>query len=262
MEWRIIGVLPGTYLVVAAHPVPGVPGRAAAVPWWAWFAAAVVLIAVLVAVLVARSRPSPGSVAVSAGAGSVSTVVFDGPPGQLSISGAPHGGQVTLTGQVHWAPGHRAAVAIGPHQSGHVLRLGYRCAAGSPCTGQLRLVLPEHTALVLDQPSGHVTMYRLAGRLRITARSVDVSAAALRSPALTAVITSGHLSATFLSPPRQLGVTLLSAQATVLLPRGAAYRLSQQVTSGYLRAGILQSPTASRTISAQITSGELELATR
>ena len=233
-------------------------------PWWAWFTAAVVLGTVLVAVLVARSRPAPGSVSVSVSAASVSTVVFDGPPGQLSITGEPaaSGGQVTLTGQVHWVPGHRAAVAIGPRQSGHVLRLGYRCAAGSPCTGHLRLTLPERTALVLDQPSGHVVMYRLAGRLRINARSVDISASALRSPALTAVITSGHLSAAFLSPPRQLGVTLLSAQATVVLPRGAAYRLSQQVSGGYLAAGVAQSPTASRTITARITSGELGLVTR
>jgi hypothetical protein len=265
MKWRIIGGLAGTYPGVAAH-IPGRGGQLTAPPWWAWFTAAVVLGVVLVAVLVARGQSSPGSVAVSVSAGSVSTVVFHGPPGQLSIVGQPEnaaqGGQVTLTGQVHWVPGHRAAVAIGPRQSGHVLRLGYRCAAGSPCTGHLRLVLPERTAVVLDQPSGHVMMYRLAGRLRITARSVDISASALRSPALTAVITSGHLSATFLSPPRQLGVTLLSAQATVSLPAGSAYRLSQQVTSGYLHAGVPQSPTASRTISAQITSGELALVTR
>jgi hypothetical protein len=236
------------------------------VPWWAWFTAAVVLGTVLVAVLVARSRPAPGSVSVSVSTASVSTVVFDGPPGQLSITGEPGNAaraqQVTLTGQVHWVPGHRAAVAIGPRQSGRVLRLGYRCAAGSPCTGHLRLTLPERTALVLDQPSGHVVMYRLAGRLRINARSVDISASALRSPVLTAAITSGHLSAAFLSPPRQLGVTLLSAQATVLLPRGAVYRVSQQISGGYLAAGVAQSPTASRTITARITSGELALVTR
>lgn len=264
MKWRIIGGLAGTYPDVAAD-IPGRGGQLTAPPWWAWFTAAVVLGVVTVAVLVARGQASPGSVAVSVSAGSVSTVVFHGPPGQLSIVGQPgaaRGGQVTLTGQVQWVPGHRAAVATGPQQSGHVLRLGYRCAAGSPCTGHLRLVLPERTAVVLYQPSGHVLMYRLAGRLRITARSVDVSASALRSPVLTAVITSGHLSATFLSPPRQLGVTLLSAQATVRLPAGSVYRLSQQVTSGYLHAGVPQSPSASRTISAQITSGELELVTR
>ena len=120
-------------------------------------------------------------------------------------------------------------------------------------------MLPERTGLVLDQPSGHVLIYRLAGRLRITARSVNISASALRSPVLTAVITSGHLSATFLSPPRQLGVTLLSAQATVRLPAGSGYRLSQQVSSGYLRAGIPQSARASRTITARVTAGELDL---
>ena len=228
-------------------------------PWWAWFTAAVVLGTVLVAVLVARGRGSPGSVSVSVSAAPVSTVVFDGPPGQLSIAGAARGRPVTLTGQVHWVPGHRAAVATGPRQSGHVLRLGYRCAAGSPCTGHLRLVLPGRTALVLTQASGHVVMYRLAGRLRIIARSTDVSASALRSPALTAVITSGHLSATFASPPRQLAVTLLSAQATVRLPAGSGYRLSQQVSSGYLHAGIRQSAQASRTISARVTAGELDL---
>jgi len=72
--------------------------------------------------------------------GSVSAVVFHGPPGQLSITGAPGAaaGQVTLTGQMHWVPGHRAAVAIGPRQSGHVLRLGYRCAQIT--SGELELV--------------------------------------------------------------------------------------------------------------------------
>ncbi|HEY9244652.1 MAG TPA: hypothetical protein VIP48_21865 [Streptosporangiaceae bacterium] len=237
-----------------------------AVPWWAWAAAAVLVLAVLVAVLLAAGRPRPGSVAVSVSAASVSTVVFNGPPGQLSIAGQPGNAtsaqQVRLAGQMHWRPGHRAAVAIGPRQSGHVLRLGYRCAAGSPCTGHLRLTLPEHTALVLDQPSGHVLIYRLAGRLRITARSVDISASALRAPALTAVITSGHLSADFVSPPRQLGVTLLSAQATVRLPAGPAYRLSQQVSGGYIQAGIRQDAASARTITARVDAGELALLPR
>lgn len=230
-------------------------------PRWAWFGAAVILGMVTLTVVLARGRASPGSVAVSVSAASVSTVVFQGPPGQLSITGEPgRGQQVTLTGQLHWQPGHRAAVATGPRQAGHVLRLGYRCAAGSPCTGNLRLVLPERTAIVLDQ-AGHVTAFRLAGRVRITGRSVNISATGLRSPALAAVITSGHLDATFASPPRQLAVTLLSAQATVRLPRGSVYRLRQQVSSGYLDAGVAQSATASRTISVHVTSGELSLLT-
>ena len=41
-----------------------------------------------------------------------------------------------------------------------------------------------------------------------------------------------------------------------------SYRLSQQVTSGYLRAGIPQASDATRVIRARIDSGELELLPR
>jgi hypothetical protein len=88
---------------------------------------------------------------------------------------------------------------------------------------------------------------------------VDVSAAGLRSPSLTANITSGHLSAAFASPPRRVNVTLISAQATLHLPARATYRLSQQVTSGYVHAGVPQASDSPRTIAVRIDSGELEL---
>ena len=98
--------------------------------------------------------------------------------------------------------------------------------------------------------------------LRISVRSVDISAAGLRSPSLTASITSGHLSAWFVSPPRRVSLALVSAQATVHLPSGVAYRVSQQVTSGYVNAGIPQASGAGRTITARVDSGELELLSR
>jgi hypothetical protein len=39
-----------------------------------------------------------------------------------------------------------------------VLSLTSRCAAGSPCTENYRLTVPAHTAVVLDQTSGHVVV--------------------------------------------------------------------------------------------------------
>jgi hypothetical protein len=77
-----------------------------------------------------------------------------------------------------------------------------------------------------------------------------------------ASITSGHLSAWFVSPPGQVSLTLVAAQAALHLPATAAYRVSQQVTSGYVHAGIPQASNASRTITARIDSGELELLSR
>ena len=249
-------------------PPPGGPaaGGAAASPPWrtAAFVVGVVAVVVLTLVLAAAARnrghgPSDTRT-VSVAADSVRTVDLQGPPGQLNIVAA-RTSRVTLSGPVHWT-GRYAVVVTGPRLVNGVLHLGYRCAAHSPCTGRLRLVVPQHCGIELRQPSGHVIATGLAGPLRISARSVDISATGLRSPSLAAWITSGHLSAWFVSPPGRVGLALVSAQATVHLPATVSYRVSQQVTSGYVHAGIPQASNADRTITARINSGELELLSR
>ena len=254
---------------VAVNPPPGGPGvgtAAAPPPSWrvAAFVVGVVAVVLLTIVLAAAARdgghgPSDTRT-VSVAADSVRTVDLQAPPGKLNIV-ATQTSRVTLSGPVHWS-GRDAVLVTGPRLADGVLHLAYRCAAHSPCTGRLRLVVPQHCGIVLRQPSGHVIVTGLAGPLRISARSADISATALRSPSLAASITSGHLSAWFVSPPGRVGLTLVSAQATLHLPATVPYRVSQQVTSGYVHAGIPQARDASRTIVARIDSGELELLTR
>jgi hypothetical protein len=257
-----------------AHPPPGDPGhgdpghrgpapalsrplRRTAV------LAAVVALVTVTAALVAAARADPGRGAttrpVSVTAGPVGTVDFQGVPGQVTIVGADTG-RVKLTGQLNWS-GHAPVVTTRLDSAAHVLHLSYRCAVASPCTGNYRLVVPRHTGIVLRQPSGHVVLSGLAGPLRITARSIDVSATGLRSPSLVATITSGHLGASFDAAPRQVTITLTSAQATLWLPESAAYAVSQQVTAGYIYVGIPQA-VGGRTVTARVTSGELELLPR
>jgi hypothetical protein len=194
--------------------------------------------------------------AVSVAAGSVRTVDLEAVPGQLTIVGVS-GGRVTLTGQLDWT-GH-APVATTQVVRAHLLRLSYRCAQASPCTANWRLAVPRRTAIDLRQPAGHVVVSGLAGPLRITAESVDVSATGLSSPWLRAAITSGHLDAAFDAPPRQVSVDLTSAQATLSLPGTAAYAVSAQVTAGYVHVGIPEAESATHTVTARVVSGELEL---
>ena len=254
---------------MAVTPPPGGPGAGAAAPSRPPWRVAVLVLAVVAVVLLtivlaaaARDRGHGASATrmVSVAADSVRTVNLQAPPGQLSIDAA-RTGRVTLSGPVHWT-GRSAVIADGPRLAGGVLHLAYRCAAHSPCTGRLRLVVPQHCGIALRQPSGHVTMDGLAGPLRIRVRSVDISAAGLRSPSLAASVTSGHLSGWFVSPPGRVSLTLVSAQATLHLPAGVSYRVSQQVTSGYVHTGIPQASDADRMITARIVSGELELLSR
>jgi hypothetical protein len=179
-------------------------------------------------------------------------------PGQVIITGSATG-QIRLTGQLHWT-GHAPYASVRTASAQHTLHLDYVCAAGSPCTEDYRLSVPAGTAVVLSQPSGHVIVNGLAGPLTITAASVDVSAAGLRSPSLVASITSGHLSAAFARAPRRVSLALTSAQATVQLPgTSPGYQVSQQVVSGYVHIGVAQATSSPYQVQAQISSGELEL---
>ncbi len=249
------------------RPASGDPGRAAPEPGprrqpWRSPAVVVGVVALLAVTAAAASAAAHGShgtggtSTVSVTAGPVRTVELQAVPGQLTIVGSATG-RVALTGQLDWR-GH-APAATTRMINAHLLRLSYRCATASPCTANWRLVVPRRTAVVLSQPSGHVVVSGLAGPLQITAESVDVSATGLSSPSLQAVITSGHLGATFDRPPRQVSVILTSAQATLSLPGTVAYAVSDQVTSGYVDVGIPVAAGASHTVTASVLSGELEL---
>lgn len=231
-------------------------------------AVAVVTIAaaLVVVALVGAARggtPGPGGTtrAVSVTATAAGTVDLQGVPGQVSIVGAASG-RITLTGQLHWTGRHAPVAASRLDRAGHVLRLSYRCATASPCTESYRLTVPPRTAVILRQPSGRVILSGLAGPLSLTARSVNISATGLRCPTLAADITSGHLSATFDTAPRQVAVTLTSAQATLRLPASAGYAVHSQVASGYVHVGVPQASSTAHTVTATIVSGELELLSR
>jgi hypothetical protein len=206
--------------------------------------------------------PAAGTRAVSVTAGRAGTVDLEGVPGQLTITGSGTD-QIRLTGQLHWS-GHAPATSVRTDRTAsgaaRALHLDYVCAGNSPCTEDYRLSVPAGTAVVLSQPSGHVLINGLSAPLRITAGSVDVSATGLRSPALTATITSGHLAATFAAAPRRVNLVLTSAQATLHLPAVTpGYQVSQQVASGYVHVGVAQAARSGHQVSVRINSGELEM---
>jgi hypothetical protein len=257
----------GSLLSMSPHPPPGVPGAAPRPRAWRTPAVIIGVIAFAAVAAVALSAATGSSVtgpggrtsAVSVTAGSVAAVDLQDVPGQLTIVTSA-ADRVTLTGQLDWN-GRGAAVGT-ESRSGRVLHLSYRCAAASPCTADLRLTVPRRTAITLRQPSGHVVMSGLAGPLRIIASSVDVMATGLRCPSLNAAITSGHLGAWFDAAPRQVSISLTSAQATLWLPGGVPYAVTDQVTSGFIHVGVPQASSAPRSLTARITSGELDLQTR
>ena len=201
--------------VPAGGPRRAPHGRTAIVVAAVVAVAVVIVVAVVTAGGAARAAAKP-SRAVAETAGRVGTVDFRGVPGQLTIT-ATSAGQVRLTGDLNWKNHARPGTET-TRADGGVLYLTSRCAAGSPCTENYRLAVPAHTAVVLNQTSGHVAVSGLDAALRITAEGTSISATGLRSPSLTATLRSAHLGASFARAPRQVSLTMASAQATIRLP--------------------------------------------
>jgi hypothetical protein len=224
--------------------------------------AAVAATVVIVSSAAADGRPpvlsGGGSRSVALTSGPVRTVELVGLAGKLTVTGVA-GHQAGLTGRVQWnGPGPPHVTSRFDQLTG-TLKLSSFCAVDSPCTADYELAVPRQAAVVLFQPSGQMTLTGLAGPVRISAASVDVSAIGLRSPSLVAYVSSGHLDADFAAPPRRLAVTLASAQATIRLPDSVRYAVTSNVVSGYLQNQIPTSATAARTVSVRITSGEVAL---
>jgi hypothetical protein len=201
--------------------------------------------------------PGGGTRTVHVTAGQVAGIDFQGVPGQLTLVGT-QSRQPVLTGQVS-GPGRAPAVEARFDRASDVLVVSVQCAPGSPCTENLRLAVPAGTRAAVRQPGGSIVVTGLSGPLSITAANVNVSASGLRSPDLAAVITHGRLTAAFAAPPRQVSLTLVSAQATLRMPADVAYRVIQEVMSGNVDAAIPEAANATRTVTARLESSELEL---
>jgi hypothetical protein len=261
----------------AAGTAPPAPPVAATNPrrWWrgrrsAVLAAALVLIlmAAPAAVLASHAShmPHPGpagphrprtSQQISVSASPVRTVDLQGVPGKLTIIGGS-GATVRLTGKLRWT-GRPPRGHTTMDRAARLLRLSYQCAAASPCTENYRLVVPGRTAVILSQPSGQVLLDGLAGPLHLTAANVNVTATGLRAPSLTAIITSGQLTASFAAPPGQVSLVLTSAHATIRLPASVRYAVRTQVTSGSVQTGVPQAAHSGHLVTARLDSSDLQL---
>jgi hypothetical protein len=204
------------------------------------------------------SRSSQPARQVSVVAEHVTSVIFQGVPGKLSVVGASTT-RVSLTGQLRWTTARAPVTSIRFEDDDRVLLLSYRCVGASACTENFRLTVPYGEVVELNQSSAKLTLTGLTGAVSITAAHVQVIASGLRTTALVATITSGTLTAGFEVAPSLVDVTLMSAQGTLRLPAGVRYQVSQQVADGNVAIGVPQgSPEANRVI-AHVTSGDLEL---
>jgi hypothetical protein len=199
----------------------------------------------------------PQSVQVTAS--QVRTADIQGVRGNLAIAGSGTGaGPVTLSGSLNWI-GQSPAVRAALDHATATLTVTITCAAGSPCTENLQLDVPSGTATSLRQSGGQITAENVAGPVSLITTGANITASGLRSPSLTAQLSSGQLTAAFSAPPIQVSVALDNAQATVRLPSSTGYQVTQQVSSGSADVKIPQASGTGHSVMVRLQSSELEL---
>jgi hypothetical protein len=224
---------------------------------------AVAVVAVLVVVLTGRGDGGPPESYTFPVAGK-GAVVLDGVSGRVHVTADP--GARDVTARFQRADGRPAlvnAVAIENATTGADM-ITLTCEEhGSqvPCTGDLALVLPEHTALRLGQTSGETVLTGLGGDLDVTASSVRLTADGLRSAHARFAVTSGSADLSLAAAPRDFTLTETSASVRVDLPRSPdGYAVTTAATSASTQVDVPDDPASTHHLSLTVTSGSLSLA--
>jgi hypothetical protein len=224
---------------------------------------AVAVVAVLVVVLTGRGDGGPPESYTFPVAGK-GAVVLDGVSGRVHVTADP--GARDVTARFQRADGRPAlvnAVAIENATTGADM-ITLTCEEhGSqvPCTGDLALVLPEHTALRLGQTSGETVLTGLGGDLDVTASSVRLTADGLRSAHARFAVTSGSADLSLAAAPRDFTLTETSASVRVDLPRSPdGYAVTTAAASASTQVDVPDDPASTHRISLTVTSGSLSLA--
>ena len=225
----------------------------------------ILVVVFIVAALVWRSvadHPAPAAVTVSHAVAGVRSVDLDGFNGRVTVA-VGDGSEITASAQPvdgHAAPdldfrmdtatGHLSLACSGPGVAPGTV--------ACPATTYSVLV-PARVGVSLREISGQAMLVGLSGPITITASSADTTAQELRTNDFTASIISGTLNAAFDAAPAHIAVTVTSAQATLRLPDTTAYAVHQQAVSADIQVKVPQSATATHTIQATATSGEINL---
>jgi hypothetical protein len=148
-------------------------------------------------------------------------------------------GDVRTTATRHWAPGYEP-VLTGAVVNG-VLTLGSDCPNFNiGCETDQQITVPAGTP--------------------VRVRTVDgvIDAAGLDTPRFDAATVAGPVRASFVSAPEDIRVETVAGPVEINVPQGS-YDVTGDAVVGPVRVGVVDDPTATRTIHAETTTGPIDI---
>jgi Putative adhesin len=118
-------------------------------------------------------------------------------------------------------------------------------------------------ALQISASSGRITVVDVDGPLDIRSSSGAVTATDLRSSRVTTEVSSGNTELDFSTAPTDVTVSASSGDVTLQLPStGNPYRVRAESNSGQAQVDVPTDPGSARSVSVQVSSGDVDVVPR
>lgn len=187
----------------------------------------------------------------------IERVVVRAGTGQVHLEGT-EGQRVKVREQLQWL---WRQPDVHTRLRGATLTVTASCPDTGPvnrCKADLDLAIPFDADVVVQGNSGDISAERLAGHLRLTTDSGDVSGRDLNPISVTATTNAGDVDLGFTTQPVSVSANSNSGDVLVTVPAGDEYRVDATTAAGDVTVeGVLRNDRALRSISATADAGDV-----
>ena len=126
------------------------------------------------------------------------------------------------------------------------------------CKADIDLAIPFDADVVVQGDSGNITAERLAGHLKLTTDSGNVTAHDLNAISVAATTNAGDVDVAFTTEPVSVSANSNSGDVLVTVPGGGEYRVDATTAAGDVAVeGVLRNDRALRSIAATADAGNV-----
>ena len=187
----------------------------------------------------------------------IERVVVRADTGHVNLSGS-EGARVRVREKLRWI---WRKPRVSTRVAGATLMVSAECPGSSTlnrCKADLDLAIPFDADVVVRGDSGDISAERLAGHLKLTTDSGDVTARDLNAISVAATTNAGDVDVAFTTQPVSVSANSNSGDVLVAVPGGGEYRVDATTAAGDVNVeGVVRNDRSLRSIAATADAGDV-----
>lgn len=134
---------------------------------------------------------------------------------------------------------------------------GFPAWVGGGCSVDYAARIPSDADVDATTTTAPITVRDIGGDVQLSATTGDITGADLRSSRVEANLTTGDVDLSFAEQPDLVSIELTTGDVVLEVPRGGAYDVDIETTTGDERVDVVQDPAAPRAITVDATTADV-----